>query len=742
MIPKDQITKQNILDAIAEIDRDGVPIMRNAKGFDLVYNGKTYPPKYVLSLATKYAIGRELQADEFIGGEPTNIALRTLGFEITRRVQQSIRDGFEKVMERYVTARNGEPFGSQHELWKVFAGLRENIGNLDPIQQSPHVKVEASLGQGNWTKVPWIAFMDDRETKSTQKGIYGVFLFRQDMTGLYLTLAQGVTDPRKRLGARVARQSLKSVANEIRPYIGDLEAAGFKLDDKIQLKVDGQLGSDYEDSVVAYKLYEKGHVPDDDTIESDIAAVLSSYEKYIEQKTRSQETARYWLFQANPKYYDLTRAVNTLKEETWSVARYKDEVRKGDQVYLWESGANAGIVAKGTIASDPGEMPQREVEKQFVRGESRFEDTETRVLIQIDRVLKQRLTRSDCLQDEVLKSLAVIKFANATNFKVTAEEAARIEELINMPDNVIDNTETPIAQLQKLTFFGAGKIQEIDDLVSSKKQLIFEGPPGSGKTYVAGLFARYFAGLPLLDGPSPQVRIVQFHQSYGYEDFIEGIRPQSNGGQIEYNVVPGIFKRLCSDARANEEQKFVIIIDEINRGNISRIFGELLLLLEYRELGVELPYQKDGQLFSIPPNVFVIGTMNTTDRSLAQIDYALRRRFYFYRLMPVVAGRAPVLEGWLAAQTDFTPTERQEVLTLFLNLNARIRQELGEHFQVGHSYFMKPEIRTGAGRKRIWDYAVMPLMEEYFYNRRDRDSLLTEFAIQSLLQTTTQSAGA
>src|SRR5262249_1797584 len=150
--------------------------------------------------------------------------------------------------------------------------------------------------------------------------------------------------------------------------------------------------------------------------------------------------------------------------------------------------------------------------------------------------------------------------------------------------------------------------------------------------------------------------------------------------------------------------------DEINRGNIARIFGELLLLLEYRDLSVELPFQKEGQLFSIPPNVFLIGTMNTTDRSLAQIDYALRRRFYFYRLLPVVEGEAPILEKWLAAQNDFSSGERAEVLTLFLNLNARIRQELGEHFQIGHSYFMNFQIRTAIGRQRVWTYEIVPLL--------------------------------
>jgi 5-methylcytosine-specific restriction enzyme B len=178
---------------------------------------------------------------------------------------------------------------------------------------------------------------------------------------------------------------------------------------------------------------------------------------------------------------------------------------------------------------------------------------------------------------------------------------------------------------------------------------------------------------------------------------------------------------------------FVIVIDEINRGNMSRIFGELLFLLEYRREEISLPYSRpNNPKFSIPENVYLLGTMNTTDRSLAQIDYALRRRFYFYRLLSVVDDTAPVLERWLEKQ-DLDQEIRERVLQLFVALNKRVQLHLGEHYQVGHSYFMTPEIANDAGQKRIWAYAVMPLLEEYFYNWRDKDKVMSEFQIESLL---------
>jgi 5-methylcytosine-specific restriction protein B len=289
-------------------------------------------------------------------------------------------------------------------------------------------------------------------------------------------------------------------------------------------------------------------------------------------------------------------------------------------------------------------------------------------------------------------------------------------------------------QLSDKTNLTQPELKEIEALLKEKKQLVFEGPPGAGKTYVAELFARYWTGNQLDGPPDQRIMIVQFHQSYGYEDFIQGIRPETNAkGQLEYHVRDGAFKYLCNVAKRNEDKMFVMLIDEINRGNVSRIFGELLFLLEYRTERVTLPYSYPADpKFSIPSNIYLLGTMNTTDRSLAQIDYALRRRFYFYRMMPVVNGTAPVLGRWLQKQ-QLSQDDRERVLRLFINLNRRVQVHLGENFQVGHSYFMVPDIASEATLHRVWAHAVIPLLEEYFYNRRDKDKVLSEFEITTLL---------
>ena len=243
-----------------------------------------------------------------------------------------------------------------------------------------------------------------------------------------------------------------------------------------------------------------------------------------------------------------------------------------------------------------------------------------------------------------------------------------------------------------------------------KRQVLFYGPPGTGKSYVAQALGKLITGLA--DPPAERLTMVQFHPAYGYEEFIEGIRPESvdrGNGQhaISYPPRAGVFVRFCR-AAAQIGQPCVFIIDEINRGNIPRIFGELMLLLEYRERRIPLPYS--GETFTIPANVHLIGTMNTADRSIALIDFALRRRFHFVNFR----ADAELFERWLAAHPSPLPY-----------LGRLYRRLIGvdgiedANFAIGPSLFMRPGLDE-AGLRRVWKHSVIPYLEEYYFDQPEK----------------------
>lgn len=276
-------------------------------------------------------------------------------------------------------------------------------------------------------------------------------------------------------------------------------------------------------------------------------------------------------------------------------------------------------------------------------------------------------------------------------------------------------------------------------LIKDKGQLVLYGPPGTGKTFVARELALY------LTGRDPErIELVQFHPSYGYEDFMIGLRPEvdEDSGQLTYEAVSGAFLRVAENAQQSDKL-FVVIIDEINRGNLPRIFGELMYLLEYRKdqndqgeanalSEATIPHREEP--LSVPPNVFVIGTMNTSDRSIGQIDLALRRRFHFFPLGPNERVLKAVLDATASAATD-------TALKLFRNVNRRVRDEA--HLEgdiIGHSFFMAPNLTEGLLRLR-YQYSVVPMLEEIFYaqpeiiaSHFDYDALLAEPAAQDTLQ--------
>lgn len=192
-----------------------------------------------------------------------------------------IRDSLERILSGYERARAGEPFGREHEIWAAFRRLRQSLADRPVVGKRPTIEVSWSAGAGAWAKLPRVALLDTRETRTTRQGVYAAFLFRQDLSGVYLALNQGVTEPRRQLGRAVARSTLHQRAADLRAFCDALPARGFRLDDLLDLRGDSDLAGDYEAAVVAHKLYEAGEVPDDATLEQDLDALLRAYERYI-----------------------------------------------------------------------------------------------------------------------------------------------------------------------------------------------------------------------------------------------------------------------------------------------------------------------------------------------------------------------------------------------------------------------------------------------------------------------------
>lgn len=355
------------------------------------------------------------------------------------------------------------------------------------------------------------------------------------------------------------------------------------------------------------------------------------------------------------------------------------------------------------------------------------------------------------------------------DYRSLIEKSPELKKIIDEVMNKRETTEeTKIDKIIK---------EKIDSLLKDKKQIILYGPPGTGKTWLAKKFVE--EDLKELDLEIDRQKFVTFHPSYSYEEFVEGIRPKTENGNIVYKVEDGIFKRICREAYnallhfagVNKEWKegeglpelnaeeidqiesvvdkapeFYLIIDEINRGDISRIFGELITLLEAdkrlfaeNELIVTLPYSKTR--FGIPPNLYIIGTMNTADRSIALIDVALRRRFGFIEMMPSYRvllkelgindvesdnDAVEILKGWRGDELR-GDLKKLAVKALYV-LNQKIQLVYDRDHQIGHSYFLKLKNGDLETLREIWYHEIIPLLQEYFYNDWEKlEYLLGEF---------------
>lgn len=426
----------------------------------------------------------------------------------------------------------------------------------------------------------------------------------------------------------------------------------------------------------------------------------------VEEPAQEYSGPQYWWLVASPKYWSFgdlqvgDTVQYTVKNDKGNKRRVPanfDNAREGDIVIGYEANPVKKIVALAKVvkASD---------------GETiTYEKTET---------LEAPISWFDFKDLDELRDMEFIKNQNGSFFKLTKDEYEVLIDLIRQ-DNP-EPEENPIKQNEDFesytkdqflseVFMTDQKLSELMQLLRLKKNVILQGAPGVGKTFSA----KRLAYCMMQKKDDTRIEMVQFHQNYSYEDFIMGYRPTSDGG---FELRTGSFYSFCKKAEAQPDKEFFFIIDEINRGNLSKIFGELLMLIEknYRGQPIKLAYR--NELFAVPNNLYIIGMMNTADRSLALIDYALRRRFSFHPMSPGFD-----TEGFKAEIEHHTDPRIAKVVEAVKALNGTIAKDdsLGEGFCIGHSYFCAQPTDT-PWIEHVVRYDICPMLDEYWFDSKEK----------------------
>lgn len=425
--------------------------------------------------------------------------------------------------------------------------------------------------------------------------------------------------------------------------------------------------------------------------------VVAKIEKLFPQNS----TKQYWWLVANPQIWSL-KGMKEGQVESYTLFNENGNKRRIFQNFL---DAKRGDVVIGYEANPYKQIVAiLEIEKENDGEEIWFKKIENLVSPISYASLKDRAE---------LQNMEFIVNPNGSLFKLTEEEYQTVMELIRKDNHII-----PIVKNSKYTdkdflndvFINAEELQTLKSLLSRKKNLILQGAPGVGKTYAAKRLAYAVMG----EVDDNRIEQVQFHQNYSYEDFMMGYKPNKDGG---FDIKEGVFYNFCKRAEAEKDKPFFFIIDEINRGNLSKIFGELLMLIEndYREKPIRLSYRDEE--FSVPSNLYIIGMMNTADRSLAMIDYALRRRFSFFEMKPGFES-----ECFKKFVESFGESKLVKVVNAVVELNKSIISDdsLGSGFCIGHSYFCNLKSISDNLLKDIVEYDIIPMLREYWFDSENR----------------------
>lgn len=426
--------------------------------------------------------------------------------------------------------------------------------------------------------------------------------------------------------------------------------------------------------------------------------ILKPYFNIAKEKLLKNEISdtHYWFLNANPKIWSMASMpvgeiqAYTLYNDNGNKRRIFQnflDAKAGDLIIGYESTPVKQIVALMRVSAE------QDGQKIY------FEKLEG---------LSSPVDYAALKQCPELKKMEYFVNSQGSLFKLTKGEYEIILDMIRDENPATlkkDKDKYTKEDFLKDVYITETKYDRLASVLKKKKNIIMQGAPGVGKTFAA----RRLAYSIMKEKDDERIEFVQFHQNYSYEDFVMGYKPAGDGFELKY----GIFYRFCQKAANHPDQDYFFIIDEINRGNMSKIFGELLMLIEadYRDKRVTLAY--NGLSFSVPKRLHIIGMMNTADRSLAMIDYALRRRFSFFEMEPGFDS-----EGFVKYQERLANDTFNILIERIKDLNREIMQDksLGKGFCIGHSYFCNADECTDEWMKDVVDYDILPMLSEYWFD--------------------------